>query len=282
MNLNREKPVLAMHRIVKSFGGVRALGGANLNVQAGTIHGLVGQNGAGKSTLIKILAGIHQPDAGSIEIAGQAYNHLTPHRAEKLGLHFIHQERLLVPTFTVGEALFLGNEPGVGPLPLLNRRRMKRQAAETIHHYFGVELPVGALIGELTPDSGGRACRRISERPRGGRLRYPAPDRNAFRDEYLCRVRTCTYAEHRHSRDIATAFLLDRQRAVGSLLPRLASTCRLLYWNHTSCGRPPERNWDCPGSALAEHRNQRTTVNRLELLLAASRDRRVDLSSASS
>lgn len=151
MNLYREEPVLAMHGVVKSFGGVRALAGANLSVQAGTIHGLIGQNGAGKSTLIKILAGIHQPDAGSIEIAGQFYNHPTPHRAEKLGLHFIHQDRLLVPTFTVGEALFLGSEPGVGPLPLLNRRRMKRQAAETIHNYFGVELPVDALIGELTP-----------------------------------------------------------------------------------------------------------------------------------
>ena len=151
MNLNREEPVLAMHGVVKSFSGVRALAGTNLNVQAGTIHGLIGQNGAGKSTLIKILAGIHQPDAGSIEIAGRRYNHLTPHRAEKLGIHFIHQDRLLIPTFTVGEALFLGSEPGVGPLPLLNRRRMKRQAAETIHNYFGVELPVAALIGELTP-----------------------------------------------------------------------------------------------------------------------------------
>ena len=140
-----------MHEVVKSFGGVRALAGTNLNVQAGTIHGLVGQNGAGKSTLIKILAGIHEPDAGSIEIAGQRYNHLNPHRAEKLGLHFIHQERLLVPTFTVGEALFLGNELGTGPLPLLNRGRMKRQAAETIRNYFDVELPTGALIGELTP-----------------------------------------------------------------------------------------------------------------------------------
>jgi ribose transport system ATP-binding protein len=151
MNLDREEPVLAMHGVVKSFGGVRALAGTHLTVHAGTIHGLVGQNGAGKSTLIKILAGIHEPDAGSIEIAGQRYHHLTPHRAEKLGLHFIHQERLLVPTFTVGEALFLGSEPGLGPLPLLNRRRMKRQAAETIYHYFDVDLPVGALIGELTP-----------------------------------------------------------------------------------------------------------------------------------
>ena len=135
-----------MHDVVKTFGGIRALDGANLKVRRGTIHGLVGQNGAGKSTLIKILAGIHQPDSGSIEVAGQRYRHLTPHKVERLGIHFIHQERLLAPSFTVGEALFLGSEPCIPPLPLLNRRRMRRQAAAAVRSYFGVDLPFGALI----------------------------------------------------------------------------------------------------------------------------------------
>ncbi len=51
-----------------------------------------------------------QPDEGTIEIEGKAYDRLTPHLVEELGIHFIHQDRLLVPTFTVGEALFLGRE----------------------------------------------------------------------------------------------------------------------------------------------------------------------------
>jgi ribose transport system ATP-binding protein len=151
MKLNDERFALTMSGIVKTFGGTRALDGANLKVTQGTIHGLVGQNGAGKSTLIKILAGLHAPDSGKIEIAGQLHRHLTPHRVEKLGIHFIHQERLLAPSFTVGEALFLGCEPCVGPLPLLNRRQMKQRAVAIMADYFGAHLPVGALIAELTP-----------------------------------------------------------------------------------------------------------------------------------
>jgi ribose transport system ATP-binding protein len=143
--------VLAMHGIVKTFGGVRALDGANLEVEAGSIHGLVGRNGAGKSTLIKILAGIHRPDAGTIQVRGLTSHHLTPRQVEHLGIHFIHQDRLLVPTFTVGEALFLGNEPGIGPLPFLNRRRMAQKATEILRDYFDIRLPGRALISELTP-----------------------------------------------------------------------------------------------------------------------------------
>ena len=143
--------VLAMHGIVKTFGGVRALDGANLEVESGSIHGLVGQNGAGKSTLIKILAGIHRPDAGTIRIRELACHHLTPRQVEHLGIHFIHQDRLLVPTFTVGEALFLGDEPGIGPLRFLNRRRMAQRATEILRDYFDIRLPGRALISELTP-----------------------------------------------------------------------------------------------------------------------------------
>jgi ribose transport system ATP-binding protein len=151
MKVNEEKFALTMCDMVKTFGGTRALDGATLKVAQGAIHGLVGQNGAGKSTLIKILAGLHPPDSGKIEIAGRLHRHLTPHKVERLGIHFIHQERLLAPSFTVGEALFLGCEPCIGPFPLLNRRQMKRQAVATIRDYFGADLPVGALIAELTP-----------------------------------------------------------------------------------------------------------------------------------
>src|SRR5580700_4685999 len=143
--------VLAMRGIVKTFGGVRALDGANLEVESGSIHGLIGQNGAGKTTLIKILAGIHRPDAGTIRIRELACHHLTPRQVEHLGIHFIHQDRLLVPTFTVGEALFLGDEPGIGPLRFLNRRRMAQKATEILRDYFDIRLPGRALINELTP-----------------------------------------------------------------------------------------------------------------------------------
>ena len=139
-----------LDRIVKRFDGALALSHASLRVRRGTVHGLVGQNGAGKSTLIKLLAGLHQPDEGRIEIDGQAYDRLTPHRVEELGIHFIHQDRLLVPTFTVGEALFLGREPRIAGTPFLDRRLMQRRASEILDDYFGVKLPNSALISELS------------------------------------------------------------------------------------------------------------------------------------
>ncbi|WP_159712776.1 sugar ABC transporter ATP-binding protein [Geminicoccus flavidas] len=141
-------PALAMHGLIKDFGGVRALDGAEFEARPGEIHGLVGQNGAGKSTLIKVLAGIYRPDEGRIAIDGQPVSDLTPHKVDRLGIQFIHQDRLLVPSFTVGEAVFLGRERTAAGL--LARRRMEREARALIEEQFGVELPKGALISELT------------------------------------------------------------------------------------------------------------------------------------
>ncbi len=137
-----------MKGICKAFGPVKALVDASLEVMPGTIHGLVGQNGAGKSTIIKVLAGIIAPDAGSIEIGGRPVGRLTPASVERLGIHFIHQDRLLVPTATVGEAVFLRHEIGFGAF--ISRRRMAAAANELLKRYFGIELPAGALIKDLT------------------------------------------------------------------------------------------------------------------------------------
>lgn len=142
--------IIRFEGVTKHFGGAQALSEASLHIGRGTVHGLVGQNGAGKSTLIKILAGLHLPDAGRIEIDGQGFQGLTPHLAEKLGIHFIHQDRLLVPTFTVGEALFLGREPRIAGTPFLDRRSMQRQAAAILEDYFGLRLSNGVLIDQLS------------------------------------------------------------------------------------------------------------------------------------
>jgi ribose transport system ATP-binding protein len=139
---------LALRDLVKSFGATRALDGANLVVDRGTIHGLIGQNGAGKSTIIKILNGLYRADAGTIAIGGQTPPSISPRVIEHLGVHIIHQEALLPPSFTVAEALFLGAEPSHGPI--LASRRMRRRAEEAIGAYFDLTLPQGALIGELS------------------------------------------------------------------------------------------------------------------------------------
>ncbi|MBW1248464.1 sugar ABC transporter ATP-binding protein [Pseudomonas tolaasii] len=138
---------LHLQHLHKRFGATVALDDASLKVERGTIHGLVGENGAGKSTLIKILAGIHRADAGQVSIDGQAYASLSPRQVDGLGVQFIHQERLLPASFTVGEALFFGHELRRGPF--VDRRKQQREAERLLAEYFDLQLPPGALVSEL-------------------------------------------------------------------------------------------------------------------------------------
>jgi len=105
-----EQPLLAMTGIVKEFPGVRALDGVDLDVRAGEVHALLGQNGAGKSTLIKVLAGAHQPDAGSITWLGDEVRLANPQAAMRRGVATIYQELDLVDGLTVAENIYLGHE----------------------------------------------------------------------------------------------------------------------------------------------------------------------------
>ncbi|TWC72559.1 monosaccharide ABC transporter ATP-binding protein (CUT2 family) [Pseudomonas sp. SJZ103] len=141
-------PALHLQHLHKRFGATLALDDASLKVERGSIHGLVGENGAGKSTLIKILAGIHKADAGQVSIGGQSYAALSPRQVDALGVQFIHQERLLPASFTVGEALFFGHELRRGPF--VDRRRQQREAERLLAEYFDLQLPAGALVSELS------------------------------------------------------------------------------------------------------------------------------------
>ncbi|MEK8145699.1 ATP-binding cassette domain-containing protein [Streptomyces sp. M10(2022)] len=100
-----------MSGITKSFPGVRALDGVDLEVRAGEVHCLLGQNGAGKSTLIKVLAGAHQPDGGEITWRGSPASLKSPIAAMRLGIATIYQELDLVEGLSVAENIFLGHEP---------------------------------------------------------------------------------------------------------------------------------------------------------------------------
>ena len=149
---------LDLRDIHKRFGPTQALAGVNLRLARGSIHGLVGENGAGKSTLIKVLAGIHRADSGSLSIDGQTFSALSPGQLQGLGLQFIHQERLLPASFTVGEALFFGRELKRGPF--VDRRAQDREAARLLREYFDLAFPVGALVSEL--DSAQRQILQIT------------------------------------------------------------------------------------------------------------------------
>src|SRR5688500_7697764 len=103
-------PLLELHGIVKQFPGVRALDGVDLDVRPGEVHCLLGQNGAGKSTLIKVLAGAHQPDAGTITWHGDEVVLNGPQAALTRGIATIYQELDLVPGLSVADNIFLGRE----------------------------------------------------------------------------------------------------------------------------------------------------------------------------
>ena len=109
-------PLLRRHGICKRFPGVQALRDADLEVEAGEVHVLLGENGAGKSTLMKVLCGQYQPEAGSVFLDGRTMTTGSPLEAEDHGLVMIHQELNLIPGLTVAENIFLGHEPTRGAL----------------------------------------------------------------------------------------------------------------------------------------------------------------------
>jgi rhamnose transport system ATP-binding protein len=103
--------VLTLTDIRKSFGGVRALERASLELPAGCVTALIGENGAGKSTLVKILTGIHQPDGGEIRLAGDAVRITDPQAARALGIGVVHQECQVFDNLSVAENLFIHSQP---------------------------------------------------------------------------------------------------------------------------------------------------------------------------
>jgi ribose transport system ATP-binding protein len=104
-------PLLQMRGITKSFLGTVVLDQVDLDCRAGEVHAVVGENGAGKSTLIKVLAGVHPPDAGQVVIAGEDRTFHHPVEAQAAGVATIYQEFNLLPERTVAENVWVGREP---------------------------------------------------------------------------------------------------------------------------------------------------------------------------
>ena len=141
-------PVLSLRHAVKSFGAVRAVVDGSLELYAGEAHALLGENGAGKSTLVKMLAGVHQPNAGELLIDGTPVVLSGPAAAQAAGIAVIYQEPTLFPDLTVAENIFMGRQP------LLAGRRIDRRA---------MRVQAAALFGRLGVRlDPGRICRGLS------------------------------------------------------------------------------------------------------------------------
>ncbi|WP_374225154.1 sugar ABC transporter ATP-binding protein [Streptomyces sp. ISL-98] len=138
-----------MSGITKSFPGVRALDGVDLEVLAGEVHCLLGQNGAGKSTLIKVLAGVHQPDGGEITWQGAVVTLKSPIAAMRLGIATIYQELDLVKGLSVAENIFLGHEPTTAGF-VVRGRAARASAAALLKRLGHPEIDSGSLVGSLS------------------------------------------------------------------------------------------------------------------------------------
>src|SRR5262245_17868620 len=107
-------PLLEMLGISKGFAGVVALNNVSLEARPAEVVALLGENGAGKSTLMKILGGIHQPDAGEIRINDEPVTIHSVNDSMRLGIGLIHQELNVLPNLDVAANVFLGREPRYG------------------------------------------------------------------------------------------------------------------------------------------------------------------------
>jgi ribose transport system ATP-binding protein len=141
-------PVLEVRGITKRFGGVLALDDVSMDLRPGEVHALVGENGAGKSTLIKIMTGVHQPDAGELFFLGEAARFPRPRDAQAAGISTIYQEVNLVPQLSVARNLFLGREP-TNRLGLIDFDRM-HAGAHALMDRYGVHVDVRRSLQELS------------------------------------------------------------------------------------------------------------------------------------
>lgn len=122
----KDKAVLELHNIHKSFPGVRALQGVDFTLSEGEIHALMGENGAGKSTLIKVITGVYEKEEGEIFLKGNegAVNIHSPQDAQNLGISTVYQEITLCPNLTVAENMFIGRTKG----SLTNWKKMNEES----------------------------------------------------------------------------------------------------------------------------------------------------------
>ena len=102
---------LSIDHVTKDFPSVRALDDVTFRVRPGEIHALMGENGAGKSTLIKIVTGVYKPDSGRLLLDGQPVEFASPRDALAAAIGAVHQERNLIPRFSVGENIVLEHLP---------------------------------------------------------------------------------------------------------------------------------------------------------------------------
>ncbi|TML88591.1 MAG: sugar ABC transporter ATP-binding protein [Actinobacteria bacterium] len=146
--MSSAEPLLIAKGISKRFGGVAALQDVSFDVRPGEVHTLAGENGSGKSTLIKIITGVHAPDAGTIVFEDQTFESLTPRQAIALGIEVIFQDFSLFPNLSAAENIAISTH-------VAERRKVvrdvdSRRIAEEVVSRIGIRLDLDAAVEELS------------------------------------------------------------------------------------------------------------------------------------
>src|SRR5207237_1438125 len=150
-------PVLEARGLVKRYGHVTALDGADFQLLAGEILAVIGDNGAGKSTLIKALAGAIIPDAGEILLDGKQVRFHSPLDARRQGIETVYQDLAVAPAMSIAENLFLGREPKrTGLLGWLGALDKKRMLAEAMRHMQSLKIGIRSMKQAVETLSGGQ------------------------------------------------------------------------------------------------------------------------------
>ena len=132
--------VLEVRRIVKSFGGLRALQNVSLSVEKGEIRAIIGPNGAGKSTLFNVMTGLLAPDSGEVRFEGERISGLPPHRIIRMGIGRSFQITNIFPRMSVFENV---------QVALFSRRRKSRAATALARSFGDVTGEVRAILGQV-------------------------------------------------------------------------------------------------------------------------------------
>ena len=150
-----DEPLLEARKIVKSFGRVQALRGADFTVYPQEVVALVGDNGAGKSVLVKTLVGVHAPDSGEILFEGRPVDIHTPQQARAIGIETVYQDLALAAEIDPAANMFLGREimraGALGKLGFLDKPAMRKRSEEAFRD-LGVRIqdtsaPVANMSG---------------------------------------------------------------------------------------------------------------------------------------
>jgi ribose transport system ATP-binding protein len=145
--MDRTVPLFRMEGVSKRYGGVRALDHAELTVNAGQIHGILGENGAGKSTLIKIMSGVVAPDEGRMVLDGRQVSFASPAAANDAGIACIFQELSLIPHLSVADNIVISNPPK--RFGMIDRKRQRAIAEEALARAGAADIHPRALVRDL-------------------------------------------------------------------------------------------------------------------------------------